>query len=134
MSLQAALRRGGPALVAAAALAGCFGGGSAGPLTDEDLQRAYDQFGQMIERAEAGDVDGADEILTEVRKTTGRIGGSLNDSPTDVIVGAELFDALILISQEMSANRRGDIIAGYAEDAQLAITDAPEALGFQRPQ
>ena len=134
MSLQAALRRGGPALVAAAALAGCFGGGSAGPLTGEDLQRAYDQFGQVIERAEAGDVDGADEILTEVRETTRRIGESLNDNPMDVIVGAELFDALILISQEMSANRRGDVIAGYAEDAQLAITDAAEALGFQRPQ
>ncbi len=112
----------------------CYGAAGPGTPNAEEFQQTYDQFSKLIERAEAGDIDGAEDIYRDVLDELLRIDDSVKDLPTEIIARTNLLDARLLIVDEFNVNRRGDFLAAHAEDIQLALIDAAGALDVGQPQ
>ena len=119
---------------AAALLAACGGGEKAIFLDAAMFQQAHDQLGTSIERAEAGDMDGAEEAFIEVLPLFVRVDLGLNALPQEVITLGELVDVRTRMDQELGRLRRPDVFAEIAEDGQRVLVDAAEALGIEQPQ
>lgn len=120
--------------IAAAVLSACGGGEPAIFLDAAMLQQAYDQLGTSIERAEAGDIDGAEEAFIQVLPLFVRVDLGLNALPREVITLGELVDVRIRMDQELGRLRRPDVFAEIAEDGRRVLVDAAEALGIEQPQ
>ncbi len=123
--------------LAAAVFAACGGGSSvqqAPPLDVSEFQQGYDQLGKMIDRAEAGDADGADEAFTEALPLAHTASDALADIPDEIIARAELIDAVALTEQELAEERRPDVLADLGEDVREALAAAAEALDVERPR
>ncbi|MCH8901876.1 MAG: hypothetical protein IIC88_06220 [Chloroflexi bacterium] len=121
---------------AAAVLAGCFSGGDAEvpPLNAASFQEADDRLGTMIERAQAGDVDAAEEEYGQAQQITQRINEALEELPAAVIIRSEMLDVALLISRELDDRRRADFLAEHAERLRGVLRDAAAALGIDPPQ
>ncbi len=121
--------------IAAAVLAGCFGGGDeVPPLNAASFQEAYDRLGTMIERAQAGDADAAEEEYAQARQISQRVNEALEELPGAVIIRSEMLDASLLIGQELDDRRRADVLAEHAERLRGVLRDAANALGIDPPQ
>lgn len=121
----------------AAVFAACGGGNSEGqapPLDAAEFQQGCDQLGTMIDRAEAGDADGADEAFTRVLPLARTASEALAGVPDEIIARAELIDAVALTKEELAGERRPDVLADLGEDAREALADAAEALEVERLQ
>ncbi len=121
--------------IAAAVLAGCFGGGDeVPPLDTASFQEAYDRLGTMIERAQAGDADAAEEEYVQAQQITQRISEALKELPAAVIIRSELLDVALLIRLELQERRRADFLAEHAERLRGILRDAAVALSIDPPQ
>ncbi|MCH7838418.1 MAG: hypothetical protein IIC26_07905 [Chloroflexi bacterium] len=121
--------------IAAAVLAGCFSGSAeAPPLNAASFQEAYDRLGTMIEQAQAGDADAAEEEYLQAQQITQRISEALEELPAAVIIRSEMLDVALLIRQELAEWRRADFLAAHAERLRGILRDAAVALGIDPPQ
>ncbi len=121
--------------IAAAALAACFGGGDEiPPLTSASFQEVDDRLGTMIERAQAGDADAAEEEYLQARLFSQRVNEALEELPGAVIIRSEMLDATLLIGQELNGRRRADLLAEHAERLRGVLRDAAVALGIDPPK
>ena len=121
--------------IAAAVLASCSGGGAAAPPLDAaSFQEAYGRLGTMIERAQAGDADAAEEEYVQAQQITQRISETLEELPATVIIRSQMLDVALLIRQELAEWRRGDFLAAHAERLRGILRDAAVALGIDPPQ
>ena len=121
--------------IAAAALAGCFGGGDeVPPLDAASFQAAHDRLGSMIERGQAGDADAAEEEYVQAQQISQRVSEALDELPDAVIIRSEMLDAALLIGRELDGRRRADVLAEHAERLRGILRDAAEALGIDPPQ
>ena len=121
--------------IAAAVLVGCLSGGDEVPsLNAASFQEAYDRLGTMIERAQAGDADAAEEEYFQAQQITQRLNKALEELPGAVIVRSELLDAALLIGRELDDRRRADFLAEHAERLRGVLRDAAVALGIDPPQ
>jgi hypothetical protein len=120
--------------IAAAVLAACGGGDQATSLDAAMFQQAYDQLGTSIERAEAGDVDGAAEAFAQALPLFVQVEVTLRDLPREVITLGKLVEVRTSMNQELEQRRRPDVFAEIAKDARRILADAAEALGIEQPQ
>ena len=121
--------------IAAAVLAACFGGGEeVAPLDAASIQEVHDRLGTMIERAQAGDADAAEEEYVQVQQITQRVNVALEELPDAVIIKSEMLDVALLIGQELDDRRRADFLANYAERLRGILGDAAAALGIEPQQ
>ncbi len=121
--------------IAAAVLTACLGGGDeAPPLNAASFQEAYDRLGTMIERAQAGDADAAEEEYVQAQQITQRVNEALEELPDAVIIRGAMLDVALLIRQELQERRRADFLAEHAERLRGILRDAAVALGIDRPQ
>jgi hypothetical protein len=112
------------------------GGGTASdaqPLDAATFQEAHDELGTLIEEAQAGDPDGAQEAFARALATAGPVDRVLAGLPEQVIVRADLLDVMVRIEMELASTRRTDVLAELAEEMRRALADAAEALGLERP-
>ena len=122
--------------IAAAVIAGCFSGGddAVPPLNAASFQEAYDRLGAMIERAQAGDADAAQDEYIQAQLNIQSVNAALEELPDAVIIRSELLDAVLLIRRELDDRRGADVLAEHAEDVRSLLGDAAEALGIDPPQ
>ena len=98
------------------------------------IQETYDQLGAMLDRASAGDVEGAEDAYTELLPAINLINRSLQGRPDAVIVRAELIDSSNVIRIELAENRRADVLAAYAENARAVLQRAAKELELDPPR
>jgi hypothetical protein len=129
-------------------LAACGGGGSGATsgatvpagspvplISDETLADSYAAFGEVADKAAAGDLDGAEEtFFRQAHDITHVIDFELLETPEHEAVRLALYDSVFDIEVELLGQRRPDVVASAAEASQAALADAAVALGYQRPQ
>ena len=121
--------------IAAAVLAACGGGGDQVISLDPAMfQQAYDQLGISIERAEAGEVDGAAEAFAQALPLFVQVELVLRDMPQEVITLGKVVEVRTRMNQELEQRRRPDVFAEIAKDARRILAEAAEALGIEQPQ
>ena len=94
------------------------------------LQETEARLTTMIERARAGDTDGAEESFVQIEPVLREVSRLLADLPDEVILRAELSDAVTGIEQELAGTRRAEALADIAEAAHDALVEVPEVLGL----
>ena len=121
--------------IATAVLTGCFSGSAAAPPLDAaSFQEAHGRLGTMIEQAQAGDADAAEEEYLQAQQITQRVSEALEELPVTVIIRSEMLDVALLIRQELAEWRRADFLAAHAERLRGILRDAAVALGIDPPQ
>ena len=120
--------------IAAAVLAACGGGGQVISLDAAMFQQAYDQLGISIERAEAGDVDGAKEAFAQAFPLFVQVELLLRDTPQEVITLGKVVEVRTRMDQELEQRRRPDVFAEIAKDERRILAESAEALGIEQPQ
>ncbi len=111
----------------------CFGRGNGRPLDESLIQETEARLVTMIESARAGDIDSAEEAFVQIEPALREASRLLADLPDEVILHAELSDAVTRIEQELAGTRRADALADIAEDAQSALAEVPKALNLAPP-
>lgn len=111
----------------------CFGRGNGRPLDETLLQETEARLTTMIELARAGDIDDAEETFVQIEPVLREASRLLADLPDEVILRAELSDAITRIEQELAGTRRADVLADLAADAQDTLTDLAEVLDLAPP-
>lgn len=120
--------------IATAVLTGCLSSSAeAPPLDAASFQEAYDRLGTMIEQAQAGDADAAEEEYLQAQQITQRVSEALEELPVTVIIRSEMLDVALLIRQELAEWRRADFLAAHAERLRGILIDAAIALSFDPP-
>ncbi len=118
--------------IAAAVLVGCLSGGDdeVPSLNAASFQEAYDRLGAMIERAQAGDADAAEEEYVQAQLNIQRVNEALEELPAAVIIRSEMPDVALLIGQELNDRRRADFLAEHAKRLRGVLRGAAVALGI----
>ncbi len=115
-------------------LAACGGGGDEPTSVDAaGFQAAYEQLGTMIDRAQAGNVDGAEESFDRIHRFAHLVDTALLDVPDAEPVRLEFGDAVLGIEGELDEARSPDALAVLAEEARRTLIDAADALGIEQP-
>ena len=120
--------------IAGAVLAACGGGDQVISLDAAMFQQAYDQLGISIERAEAGDIDGAEEAYAQALPLFVKVDVGLSALPQEVITLGKLAEVRTRMNQELKQRRRPDVFAEIAEVARRVLVEAAEVLGIEQPQ
>jgi hypothetical protein len=112
--------------VAALVLAAC-GDGEDDSVRPE-LQAAHDAMGQMIERADQGQVDEAEEAFEAIHDALHRIDSEVRD--IDVSQAQELSGVVIDVEEELAGQRNASRLADLAREVLQQIERAAETLGL----
>ena len=111
----------------------CFGRGNGRPVDETLLKESEARLTTVIELARAGDTDGVEKSFVQITPVLREVNRLLADLPDEVILRAELSDAITRIEQELAGTRRAESLANIAEDARDALAEVPEALGLEPP-
>ena len=119
--------------IAAALLAACLGEEATLP-NAATFQQAYDLLGTSIEKAEAGDIDGAEEVYAQALPLFVQVDVGLSALPREVITLGELVEIRTRMNQELKLRRRPDVFVEIAKVARRVLVDAAEVLDIEQPQ
>lgn len=97
------------------------------------FQTAYEQLGTMIDRAQAGNVDGAEESFDRIHRFSHLVDTALLDVPDAEPVRLKFGDAVLGIEGELDEARSPDALAELAEEARRTLVAAADALGIEQP-
>ena len=112
--------------VAALALAAC--GDEDDDSVKSELQAAHDAMSQMIERAEQGEVEEAEQTFEAIHDALHRIDSEVRD--IDVSQAQELSGIVIDVEEELAGQRDASRLVELAREMLQQIERAAEILGL----